>query len=164
MTEENARQDAQPGADAENENHEGNPSGTGSDAEIQALKKEISELRKEAAKYRTSAKSAAGEKQTVEEQLKALQDEFAQTKRENMLVKRQALLDKAGCIKSDLVVNVIPEDCEDVAAWIEAYKKDNDILFKRETASHGGGYKPSGSKNLNASELMNSYIRQAAGR
>lgn len=132
--------------------------------EIQSLKEQISELRKEAAKYRTTAKSTATEKQTIEEQLKNLQEEFKKTQKENRLVKRTALLDKAGCIKSDLVVNVIPDDCEDVQGWIENYKKENEILFKKESTTHGGNYKPSSTNNLSASELMNSFIRKAAGR
>ena len=146
------------------QNNADNQSGTDLNAEIQSLKEQISDLRKEAAKYRTTAKATATEKQTVEEQLKALQDEFAKTKKENLLVKRQSLLDKAGCIKSDLVVNVIPDDCEDVQAWIDNYKKENEILFKKETSNHGGAYKPATSSNLSASELMSAYIRKAAGR
>ena len=139
-----------------------NQSGVDYSGEIQSLKEQISELRKEAAKYRTSAKTTATEKQTVEEQLKALQEEFAKTKKENTLVKRQSLLDKAGCIKSDLVVNVIPDDCDDVQAWIDNYKKENEILFKKE--NHGGSYKPSSTTNLTPSQMMDNYIRAAAGR
>ncbi len=154
---------AQSGTGGE-QSQQGNQSGIVTAAEIQSLKDQISELRKEAAKYRTTAKTTANEKQTVEDQLKILQDEFAKTKKENLLVKRQSLLDKAGCIKSDLVVNVIPDDCEDVQAWIDNYKKENAVLFKKENTNHGGGYKPSSGNNLSASDLMNSYIRQAAGR
>lgn len=139
-----------------------NQSGTDLTKEIQSLKEQISELRKEAAKYRTTAKTTATEKQTVEEQLKVLQEEFAKTKKENTIVKRQSLLDKAGCIKSDLVVNVIPDDCEDVQAWIDSYKKENEILFKKE--NHGGSYKPSSTTNLTPSQMMDNYIRAAAGR
>ena len=85
-------------------------------------------------------------------------------KKEKLLVKRQMLLDKSGCIKSDLVANIIPADCEDVQAWIDSYKEENGILFKQEFQSHGGGFKPSSINNLSPSELMNSFIRQAAGR
>ena len=148
----------------EQQNTAGNQSGTDFNAEIQALKEQISDLRKEAAKYRTTAKATATEKQSVEEQLKALQDEFAKTKRENLIVKRQAMLEKAGCIKSDLVVNVIPDDCEDVQAWIDEYKKENEVLFKKNNTNHGGSYKPSSASNLSPSELMSDYIRRAAGR
>lgn len=96
--------------------------------------------------------------------MKALQEELAQAKKENLLVKRQALLDKAGCIKSDLVVSVIPEECEDVQAWIDNYKKENEVLFKKESTNHGGNYKPSNTKNMNPDEVMNMFIRTAAGR
>ena len=154
----------QSGTETQPNNNTANQSGADLNAEIQSLKEQISDLRKEAAKYRTTAKATATEKQSVEEQLKALQDEFAKTKKENLLVKRQSLLEKAGCIKSDLVVNVIPDDCEDVQAWIDNYKKENSILFKKEVTNHGGGYKPSTTSNLTPAEQMNSFIRTAAGR
>ena len=134
----------------------------GADQEIQSLKEQIADLRKEAAKYRINAKNFSAENQTAQEQLKVLQDELALTRKENLLVKRQLLLDKAGCIKSDLVANIIPEDREDIQLWIDEYKRENRILFKQE--NHGGGFKPSLINNLSPSELMNTFIRQAAGR
>ena len=135
----------------------------GADQEIQALKNQIADLRKEAAKYRINAKNSSAENQTAQEQLKSLQEELALTKKENLLVKRQLLLDKAGCIKSDLVANIIPEDCQDIQLWIDEYKRENGILFKQEE-NHGGGFKPVQINNLSPSELMNTFIRQAAGR
>lgn len=78
-TEENTK--VQSGTEQQ-QNNADNQSGTDLNAEIQSLKEQISDLRKEAAKYRTTAKATATEKQTVEEQLKALQDEFAKTKKE----------------------------------------------------------------------------------
>lgn len=146
------------------ENNAGNQAGSDNTADqIAALKAEIADLRKEAASYRTKAKDTAKGKETVEEQLKALQDEFAKTKRENRLVKNQSLLDKAGCIKSDLVASVIPDDCDDVQKWIEDYKKDNEILFKSAT-NHGGSFKPSTSSNLDPHNVMNNFIRTKSGR
>ena len=143
------------------QNNGGTQSGTDNAAqEIAALKEQIADLRKEAASYRTKAKDKA----SVEEQLKALQDEFAKTKRENRLVKNQALLDKAGCIKSDLVASVIPDDCDNVQEWIDNYKKDNEILFKAATNNHGGNYKPATSNNQNPNEVVNDFIRARAGR
>ena len=136
------------------------PSGTDTAAEIQALKEQISELRKEAANYRTKAKG----KETIEEQLKTLQDEFDKTKRENRLVKNQSLLDKAGCIKSDLVASVIPDDCDNVQEWIDNYKKENEVLFKAQSNNHGGNYKPSSSNNQSPNVMMNEFIRSEAGR
>ena len=145
------------------QNNAGTQSGTDTTAEqIAALKAEIADLRKEAASYRTKAKDTAKGKETVEEQLKALQDEFAKTKRENRLVKNQSLLDKAGCIKSDLVAPVIPDDCDDVQKWIEDYKKDNEVLFKSAT-NHGGNYKPSTSNNSNPHDVINEFIRARSG-
>lgn len=134
----------------------------GADSELEALKNQIADLRKEAAKYRISAKNYSAEKQIAEDQLKSLQEELTTAKKENRFVKCQMLLDKAGCIKSDLVANIIPDDCEDIQAWIEEYKRDNEILFNKQ--DHGGAFKPSQINNLSPSELMNSFIRQAAGR
>lgn len=136
-----------------------NQSGIDYGAKIAALEAELADVRKEAASYRTKAKG----KETVEEQLKALQDEFAKTKRENRLVKNQSLLDKAGCIKSDLVATVIPDDCDNVQEWIDNYKKDNEILFKAATTNHGGNFKPSGSNNQNPNDYMNNFIRSVRG-
>lgn len=147
------------------QNNADNQSGTDNTADqIAALKAEIADLRKEAASYRTKAKDTAKGKETVEEQLKALQDEFAKTKRENRIVKNQSLLDKAGCIKSDLVATAIPDDCDDVQKWIEDYKKENEVLFKAATNNHGGNYKPSTSNNVNPHDAMNNFIRTQSGR
>lgn len=158
-TEEQDKQAAQSGTEGAQTNA-GNQSGTDTTAqEIAALKAEISDLRKEAANYRTKAKG----KETVEEQLKALQDEFAKTKRENRLVKNQSLLDKAGCIKSDLVATVIPDDCDNVQEWIENYKKENEILFKTATTNHGGNFKPSNGTNANPHDAINNFIRSKHG-
>lgn len=137
-----------------------NQSGIDYGAKIAALEAELADVRKEAASYRNKAKG----KETVEEQLKALQDEFAKTKRENRLVKNQALLDKAGCIKSDLVATVIPDDCDNVQEWIDNYKKDNEILFKAATTNHGGNFKPSNGNNTNPHDAMNEFIRAKSGR
>lgn len=158
------QQTTQAGSEGSN-NNAVNQSGTDNTAEqIAALKAEIADLRKEAANYRTKAKDTAKGKETVEEQLKALQDEFAKTKRENRIVKNQSLLDKAGCIKSDLVATAIPDDCDDVQKWIEDYKKDNEVLFKAATNNHGGNYKPSTSNNVNPHDAMNNFIRTQSGR
>lgn len=133
-------------------------------AAIDELKAQIAELRKEAASYRVSAKNSANEKQTVEEQLKLLQEEFKRTKEENRTVRLQSMLDKAGCIKSELVLKDIPADCEDPKAWIEKYKQDNAFLFKQESSNHGGAHKPQGAKNLTPSQQMDNFIRTALGR
>lgn len=140
-------------------------SGTGDGSEnVEALKKEIAELRKEAAKYRNSAKATSTEKQTVEEQLRVIQEKLQETEKENKRVKVESLLDKSGCIKSDLVAKVIPNDCEDISAWIEDFKKNNAILFKTEKQNKGGGYKPTANNNLTPSQQMDYYIRSAMGR
>lgn len=157
-TEEQENLNSQAGSEGKQDNA-GNQAGSDNTAqEIAALKEQIADLRKEAANYRTKAKG----KETVEEQLKALQDEFAKTKRENRLVKNQALLDKAGCIKSDLVASVIPDDCDNIQEWIDNYKKENEVLFK--SANHGGNYKPSSSSNVDPHNVINDFIRSRSGR
>lgn len=130
--------------------------------EIQTLKQEIQKLKTEAQKYKTEAQSAFEEKQNTEVELNKLKDEYVKQQKENRLAKSQALLDKAGCIKSDLVAGIIPDGCEDVEVWIDNYKKDNEILFKRE--NHGGNYKPSAVNNITPSAMMNNFIRNAAHR
>jgi hypothetical protein len=150
----------QSGTDTAGTNSTTNQSGIDYGAKIAALEAELADVRKEAASYRNKAKG----KETVEEQLKALQDEFAKTKRENRLVKNQSLLDKAGCIKSDLVATVIPDDCDNVQEWIDNYKKDNEVLFKTATTNHGGNFKPSNGNNTNPHEAMNEFIRARSGR
>ena len=130
---------------------------------IDDLKKEIADLRKEAAKYRINAKNANAETISAQEQLKSIQLELDTTKKECLILKRQALLDKAGCLKSELVAPAIPDDCEDIQSWIDNYKAQNQILFKKEP-NHGGGFKPSSINNLSPSAMMNSFIRNAAGR
>lgn len=137
---------------------------SGTEQELQSLKDKISDLRREAAKYRINAKNFSAEKQTAQDELKSVKDELCSLKKENMLIKRQMFLDKAGCIKSDLVANIIPDDCEDIQLWIDEYKRDNGVLFKEFSENHGGNFKPSIINNLSPSELMNTFIRQAAGR
>ena len=137
---------------------------SGTEQEIQSLREKISDLRKEAAKYRVNAKNFSAEKQTAQDELNTVKNELSVLKKENIFIKRQMLLDKSGCIKSDLVANIIPDDCEDVQLWIDEYKRDNGILFKDYSENHGGDFKPSNINNLSPSEVMNTFIRQAAGR
>jgi len=139
-------------------------SGTDKSESIEDLKAQIASLRKENAKYRISAKNSGSEKETISEELKKLRDEFEATKKENILVKRQSLLDKAGCVKSELVVKDIPEDCEDVEKFIDKYKEENPYLFKETNKSHGGNHKGSGKNTLTPSQQMDAYIRAALGR
>lgn len=133
-------------------------------AEIKELKEQIAELRKEAAKNRVNAKKSETEKLTVEEQLKSLQEDFAKAKTENKNVKLQAMLDKAGCIISKLVLKDMPNDLENPQEWIDKYKEENPFLFKTDSQNHGGSHKPSGNKQLTPSQQMDAYIRAALGR
>ena len=143
--------------------NQGNQSGTDSN-EIAELKAQIAELRRESAKYRTTAKNSETEKQTIEEQLKALKEDFIKSQKENKKIKLQSMLDKAGCVKSELVIKDMPEDLENPEEWIEKYKEQNGFLFQSESKNHGGNHKPQGNKTLTPSQKMDAYIRAALGR
>ena len=76
-------------------------------------------------------------------------------------------LDKAGCIKSELVAKDIPADLsssDDLDKFIQNYKEENTFLFKTPKQNAGGTFKTSGRKNLTPSQQMDAYIRAALGR
>ena len=93
------------------------------------------------------------------DEIQNLKNEIAALKEENFNVKTISLLERAGCLKPDLVLKSVPRDCENLNEWIENFKSDNDILFGEANYSHGGGYKPTISKNLSPNEIMNNFIR-----
>lgn len=98
----------------------------------------------------------------LNEQLKemeSLKQELAKLKDENFNIKTISALEKAGCLKPELVLKAIPKDCESLQDWIESFKTENDILFKQPPQNHGGNFKPSNCSNLSPTELMNNYIR-----
>lgn len=92
-------------------------------------------------------------------ELETLKQELEQLKNENFNIKTISSLEKAGCIKPELVMKAVPKDCENLQDWIETFKTENEILFKQPPQNHGGNFKPSNCSNLSPSELMNNYIR-----
>ena len=73
-------------------------------------------------------------------------------------------LDKAGCIKSDLVAKDIPTDCENLDEFIKNYKEENKFLFTATKKTIGSSFKTSAVKNLSPAQQMDAFIRAAAGR
>ncbi|MBS4760298.1 MAG: hypothetical protein KHX03_06335 [Clostridium sp.] len=129
-----------------------------------SMKKEIEKLRKESAKYRTASRNEAEQRAALEEKAHEIQKELDALRISNRSLKVLRALDKAGCIKSELVAKDIPSDCENLEEFIEEYKAMNDFLFKEKKQSYGGIFKPSSTKNLTPSQQMDAYIRAALGR
>lgn len=96
-----------------------------------------------------------------ENQINELKEQIDLLKEENSNMKKQSLLEKAGCINTDLVLKAIPDDCEDIQEWIDNFKAANEVLFKQPPKSFGGSFKPSRTNILNPRELMNDYIRNS---
>ena len=132
------------------------------------MKKELEKLRKEAAKYRNSSKEEETKKLELQEKAAQIQQELDSLKREHRTLSIMRMLDKAGCIKSELVAKDIPADLdlkEGLDSFIEEYKEQNGFLFKQpKVNSIGGTFKASGAKNLTPSQQMDAYIRAALGR
>ena len=110
-----------------------------------------------------NVKTAQPEKELKSEKENAeilkLQKEIEQLKEENFNVKTISSLERAGCLKPELVLKSVPRDCENLTEWIDNFKAENDILFVSPDSSCGGGYKPTVSKNLSPNEIMNNFIR-----
>lgn len=128
------------------------------------LRKEIEKLRKESARYRIASKTEAAQKLEVMKKAAEVQKELDMLKESNRNLKIMRALDKAGCIKSDLVSKDIPLDCEDIDEFIKNYKDANQFLFKNPPESIGSTFKTSGTKNLTPAQRMDAFIRAAAGR
>ena len=101
----------------------------------------------------------SAEVKTTESELEKLKKEISALKSENFNLKTLSALEKSGCIKPDLVMKAVPENCENLQDWIDSFKSENEILFKQPAQNHGGSYKPTNCTNLSPSELMNNYIR-----
>ena len=93
------------------------------------------------------------------EEILQLKKEIEQLKEENFNVKTISTLERAGCLKPELVLKSVPRDCENLGEWIDKFKAENDILFGSPDYCHGGAYKPTISKNLSPNEIMNNFIR-----
>lgn len=128
------------------------------------MKREIEKLRKESAKYRIASKTEASQKLAIEQKAKEIQKELSELKEKNRNLFIMRHLDKAGCIKSDLVAKDVPSNCEDINTFIETYKEQNKFLFKTQKQTFGSTFKASGAKNITASQQMDAYIRAALGR
>lgn len=128
------------------------------------MKKEISKLRKESAKYRQSSRTNEAEKTAIQQKAEEIQKELEVLKSTHKTLNIVRKLDKAGCVKSELVAKDIPDDCEDIDSFIEKYKEENDFLFRAKKQSLGGTFKPSTTKALTPSQQMDAFIRAALGR
>ncbi len=125
---------------------------------------EKARLRREAAKYRTAAKSELARNEALSKELsetKAELERYVLERKNSLIVSK---LDKAGCLKSRLVLADFPEDCDDPDEFIKAYKKENPFLFRKEKVKHGYAFKSGRAKNYSPSQQMNNLIRSALGR
>lgn len=128
------------------------------------LKREIEKLRKEAAKYRISSKSATEEKEIFKQKTEEITKELDALKIKHKELEIMRTLDKAGCIKSELVAKDIPIDCENLEDFVDSYKKENKFLFKQQKENIGSSFKTPTTKNLTPTQQMDAYIRAALGR
>ena len=131
------------------------------------MKKELERLRKEAAKYRNSTKIENQAKLELQAKAEEISKELEALKAEHRTLSIIQKLDKAGCVKSELVAKDIPSDLsssEELDNFIRNYKEENKFLFKTPKQNAGGVFKSSGRKNLTPSQQMDAYIRAALGR
>lgn len=131
------------------------------------MKKEIEKLRKEAAKYRTSSKEEAAKKQEIQIKADEIQTALDKLKTEHRNICLMRKLDKAGCIKSELVVKDIPQNLDadkETDDFISTYKEQNAFLFTAKKQTLGSNFKVSKAQNLTSSQQMDAYIRAALGR
>ena len=128
------------------------------------MKKEIEKLRKEAAKYRTVSKNETEQRAFFQKQSEDFLEELTSLKKAKRNLEVMRALDKAGCIKSDLVAKDVPSDCENLEEFIENYKEENKFLFTAPKKTIGSSFKTSTTKNLSPAQQMDAYIRAALGR
>ena len=103
--------------------------------------------------------SDAGKSNTTEDEIVKLKDEILKLKKENFNIKTLAALEKSGCLKPELAAKAIPDDCENIQEWVEGFKAENAILFKKPLNNHGSSFKPTQGTNLSPVEIMNNFIR-----
>jgi hypothetical protein len=125
---------------------------------------EVAKLHRECAKYRTALNASKEEKQLLLSDLENLKKEFEivlkQKNNQNVLFK----LEKMGCLKPDLVMSEIPEDCSDFDEFLKNYISQNSFLFKKQKLRHGFSFQGGKTSNYTTSQQMNNYIRSALGR
>lgn len=127
-------------------------------------KNEIAKLHRECAKYRTALNTTNDEKANLQKQFDELKielEKIVNVKKEQEILFK---LEKAGCLKPNLVLSEIPADCEDLDGFIKNYKNENLFLFERKKQKHGFSFRGSKSSNYTTSQQMNNYIRSALGR
>lgn len=127
-------------------------------------KNEIAKLHRECAKYRTALNTTNDEKANLQKQFDELKielEKIVNVKKEQEILFK---LEKAGCLKPNLVLSEIPADCEDLDGFIKNYKNENLFLFERKKQKHGFSFRGSRSSNYTTSQQMNNYIRSALGR
>lgn len=128
------------------------------------MRREIEKLRKESAKHRLNAKEEAEQRTVLQEKAAQIQKELDNLKETNRNLEIMRALDKAGCLKSELVAKDIPTDCTDFEKFIADYKNENGFLFGIKKQTHGGTFKPQNARNLTPSQRMDNYIRSALRR
>ena len=130
----------------------------------QSMKKQIEKLREEASKNRVAAKEALDAKAALEAQAEEIRTELEALKRAHRAEVIMRKFDAAGCVKSSLALKDVPEDCEDLDGFVEAYRAENPFLFNKTKTKHGGFFKPQKTRILSASQEMDRAIRTALGR
>ena len=111
--------------------------------------------------FRTNANSTAIKSQIASDsnEISKLKEEISLLKRENFNIKTLAALEKSGCLRPELAAKAVPENCENIQEWVEQFKAENDILFRKPALDHGSNFKPTQCTNLSPVEIMNNYIR-----
>lgn len=111
--------------------------------------------------FRSKANSTAVKSQIASDsnEISKLKEEISLLKRENFNIKTLAALEKYGCLRPELAAKAVPEDCENIQEWVEQFKTENDILFRKPVQDHGSNFKPTQCTNLSPVEIMNNYIR-----
>lgn len=125
---------------------------------------EIAKLHRECAKYRNALKTSNLEKDEALkrfEEIKTELDSVCKQKREREIF---YTLEKFGCLKPDLVIKDIPENCENVEDFLSSYKTQNPFLFESPKTKHGFAFRSNRAVNYSPSQQMNNYIRSALGR
>lgn len=111
--------------------------------------------------FKSKANPPAGKSQISvdSDEISKLKEEISLLKKENFNIKTLAALEKSGCLKPELAAKTIPENCENIQEWVEQFKAENDILFRKPLQDHGNTFKPTQCTNLSPVEIMNNYIR-----
>ncbi|MBQ2643980.1 hypothetical protein IJG14_00225 [bacterium] len=139
-----------------------------SEPEVQNLSqkqlKQIAKLHKECAKYRTALNASNAEYADLKSLFQNLQVQFDTVSKQKNNQDYIHKLENLGCLKPELVLKDIPDDCQNFDEFINEYQINNPFLFKKTKYRHGFSFRGSKSSNYTASQQMNNYIRSALGR